>query len=396
MKAPLNLLEMNTLMDIAFLFQSVQDLKVMSQKFLQMLGTILPYEKAAIFLYQKEGRRFAPCAEIRCGSAMLQEYTETFSPLDYLGWQLFQQKAIVLRDSDQLGAQERVNTKFYQEYLCKYSMEYRMILCARAASGDLIGMAMLFRSGIFEDFSDKERDILAMLGNHFSAGVEASLQRQAAARRESLARKVYQAMPDVMLLLDENMNIVECNRAAEEYLAQLAEEPPRRQAFFQALRACCREMQENREQQESKPSELQQLILPEGTARIGMLPGPAAEGAQCDFVVVFSQEPRWRNAPIMSLEEQWKERFFDILRHQYSLTRREAHLIQLALNGMENQQIAQTLHISPFTVKSHFQNSYAKLGVKSRQELFFVYMKYLISAQFRQEFESQTRKDDYL
>ena len=33
----LSMSEMNTLMDISFLFQSVRDLNVMSQKFLQML-----------------------------------------------------------------------------------------------------------------------------------------------------------------------------------------------------------------------------------------------------------------------------------------------------------------------------------------------------------------------
>ena len=71
-------------------------------------------------------------------------------------------------------------------------------------------------------------------------------------------------------------------------------------------------------------------------------------------------------------------------------------LVQLALDGLDNQKIAETLHISLFTVKSHFQNGYAKLGVKSRQDLFLTYVKYLISEPFRESFDEQTRKDDHI
>lgn len=55
----LDLPEIDTLMDIAFLFQSVRDLKVMSQRFLQLLGRLIPYEKAVVLLYQEDQRSYA-------------------------------------------------------------------------------------------------------------------------------------------------------------------------------------------------------------------------------------------------------------------------------------------------------------------------------------------------
>ena len=70
----LDLPEIDTLMDIAFLFQSVRDLKVMSQRFLQLLGRLIPYEKAVVLLYQEDQRSSAPCAEVRCGGAILRDY----------------------------------------------------------------------------------------------------------------------------------------------------------------------------------------------------------------------------------------------------------------------------------------------------------------------------------
>ena len=143
----------------------------------------------------------------------------------------------------------------------------------------------------------------------------------------------------------------------------------------------------------SIPPDFRQTELWGGSVKVSMIVHDDVRGRTLhDFVVVFSQKRPEGQAP----PEGNQERFFAILSRQYSLTRREVDLIALALEGLENKQIAETLHISLFTVKSHFQNGYAKLGIKSRQELFLVYMKYLISAQFRQEFESQTRKDDIL
>jgi DNA-binding CsgD family transcriptional regulator len=48
------------------------------------------------------------------------------------------------------------------------------------------------------------------------------------------------------------------------------------------------------------------------------------------------------------------------------LTRRELELLQLAAEGWTGPRIAEELVLSPGTVKTHFQNIYAKLGVRDR------------------------------
>jgi ATP/maltotriose-dependent transcriptional regulator MalT len=48
------------------------------------------------------------------------------------------------------------------------------------------------------------------------------------------------------------------------------------------------------------------------------------------------------------------------------LTRRELELLQLAAEGWTGPKIAEELVLSPGTVKTHFQNIYAKLGVRDR------------------------------
>ena len=48
------------------------------------------------------------------------------------------------------------------------------------------------------------------------------------------------------------------------------------------------------------------------------------------------------------------------------LTHREIQVAELVADGYINKQIADELHISPATVKSHMQNIYRKLKVKNK------------------------------
>jgi DNA-binding NarL/FixJ family response regulator len=51
-----------------------------------------------------------------------------------------------------------------------------------------------------------------------------------------------------------------------------------------------------------------------------------------------------------------------------ALSDRELEILRLARRGLPNPQIAQSLHISPGTVRNHLSAIYRKLGVHSRHE----------------------------
>jgi DNA-binding NarL/FixJ family response regulator len=51
------------------------------------------------------------------------------------------------------------------------------------------------------------------------------------------------------------------------------------------------------------------------------------------------------------------------------LTPREAEVMELLRSGRSNAEIAQTLHVSVETVRTHARRIYRKLGVKTRREL---------------------------
>jgi DNA-binding CsgD family transcriptional regulator len=49
-----------------------------------------------------------------------------------------------------------------------------------------------------------------------------------------------------------------------------------------------------------------------------------------------------------------------------AITERQVEILELAARGLSRRQIAERLVVSPSTVKTHFENTYARLGVKNR------------------------------
>lgn len=60
---------------------------------------------------------------------------------------------------------------------------------------------------------------------------------------------------------------------------------------------------------------------------------------------------------------QEKNGMFDKLREVYQLSPREMEIIQMILYQMETKEIAEKLHLSPLTIKTHRKNIFTKLKV---------------------------------
>jgi len=57
-----------------------------------------------------------------------------------------------------------------------------------------------------------------------------------------------------------------------------------------------------------------------------------------------------------------------LLRARYGLSAREAEVLELALQGLANKEIAAALGLAVGTVRTHLERAYRKLGVSGRVE----------------------------
>lgn len=74
---------------------------------------------------------------------------------------------------------------------------------------------------------------------------------------------------------------------------------------------------------------------------------------------------------LRELEQRQAEREMSIeeMKEEYSISNREADVLRLICQGMNNAQIAETLFISENTVKKHVNSIFRKMNVSSRPEL---------------------------
>jgi len=403
LKHPLSESEMSIVMDITFLSSSILDLRILSNKFLQMLGKLVPYEKAVVFLCNEVQSRLSSCAEIRCEKTLVSEYIETYHMIDYLGWLSYQNEMIVARESDKITKKEKTNLRFYKAFMQKYDIEHRILFNMVSSDGELLGMGMFCRSSIFEDFTERELEIIEMLIPYYSAAIDNSLRFERLTQNKNLAQKIYHDITEAVIILDNEMEIKYANQQAKKELEELDKTPGTLAAFFAALRADCISIKEKYVQSSGQYEsiESESIQVNGGKAKIRLIPvNTLMEPDTFEFAVVIPtanedkpHESFERNVSDEIDIETITRQFFTTMQERYSITKREIEVIGLVLEGLENREIAESLHISLFTVKSHLQNGYIKLGIKSRQELLLTYMKYVISEKFRQEFDSQTRKD---
>jgi DNA-binding CsgD family transcriptional regulator len=99
------------------------------------------------------------------------------------------------------------------------------------------------------------------------------------------------------------------------------------------------------------------LPAPPGHARFFQLergPGPDFDERDRSFLSLLRPH-------VARLRSRWERR-----PHLPSLTERELDVLALVAQGLTNRQISRRLFISPATVRTHLENIYDKLGVRSR------------------------------
>lgn len=219
---------------------------------------------------------------------------------------------------------------------------------ALSTGGACWGVLCLHRHARDPVFSEEDITRLRQLAPHIAEGLRlALLCEEVTTERASDAPG--------LLVLTEDFSVIAATPAAEAWVAEMADWPPR-QEVPQAVRAVAARLRE---------------LERTGEPGVRVMPRVRVRTRAGRWLVLHAARLSGR-APIGTIAVMFERAMplevAPLVLQAYSLTPREARVGQLVLLGYATAEIAQGLRISALTVQDHLKAIFDKTGVNSRRE----------------------------
>ncbi len=340
-----------TLVELAAALTSSLNLTEVLRRSYEVLSTLLAADCAAICVSKPSpatGYEWAVEADV------LKEFFQRYPNLadqDFVRRAVVKQPNKVLRDSEMVSREELKQNPIYQYFQGTGPLEHVMAVLLDMGQ-DWHGGFTLYRAGQ-RAFSPQEQDLLQQLTPALAGTVRNCKRLSELSERGHIMESLFQhggvqgvvlIPPATEVLRTYNVTELvckwfepwECGRhglpvAWLERLTQLAS--------LGALAGFSRDTLEHKRGDQSLKVTF--VALPE-------------QGWRRPWAVLL--EEVWR---VMPVPQQWRK----------TITPREAEVVALVLQGVDNKYIAEALHLSVDTVKTHLKKAFVKLAVPSRAKL---------------------------
>ena len=247
--------------------------------------------------------------------------------------------------SDATGGQLERSDR-YQHMLAPlgYEHELRLALSDDAA---LWGGIALLRDPDAPDFTAAETRRLASLGPILTDGLRIGV----AFGSVSVDRTP--GGPG-MLIVDDDLNVLTVTANAERWLSEIAGGCPGLPDSVRSVVGCVKELHGSE--------------TPDG-----LIPRVRVRGASGRWLAIYASRARQAGSQsahtAVIIQEAKPSEVAPLIINAYGLSRHEAQVTRLVLQGLSTKQIAAEIHLSPYTVQDHLKSIFAKVGVRSRREL---------------------------
>lgn len=230
----------------------------------------------------------------------------------------------------------------------------------------VIGSMGLFRSREEGGFGEDERNLLEYLAVLVEANYQNYLRHSGEARFHDSFNLFYQENKMGAAILNQDMTVMQCNQAAKDISRVFWEQYRHNQGHF--LRS--------NYQGESQFREVQTMIN-EISERL------TTQGGSSQTITSLAGDITFYHTSFLSssaagLIQTWHLMLITCqtkelpknLNHPYNtLTQQERRIVYYLASGMKNEQIAEELHISIYTVRTHIANIYKKFEVNNKVDL---------------------------
>ena len=253
----------------------------------------------------------------------------------------------------------------YGSHMAAAGMYYQAVLYFYLGDKPIGSMA-LFRSKDEGPFDRESRALLIYLSRLVEGHYLTYLRHTGEARFQDSFQLFYQNSKMGAVILNQDMTVVQCNQAAQELAQGFWEQVRRTQGNF--LHSSYQGDPKYRDVQ-TMVNEISQRFTVRGDSS-QTVTSPAG-----DFTFYHSA---FLSSSPAGLIQTWHLMLITCrtkamprdLEHPYNtLTQQERRIVYHLASGMKNEQIAEELHISIYTVRTHIANIYKKFEVNNKVDL---------------------------
>jgi len=343
-------------------------LKLLAKHFKFQKTLIFPYAYASIDLEKRSKRdALSNFVTLNIDSKLMMEYGDKVSKFDIfvpkrLPANLRSRKVLFTRD---VMSAERYHSTEYYAYMSGQDM------CNQACiyltyKKEVIGNICVFRSSREPDFTEQERLLMEYLSGAISNQYVAFLQRTGDVLSQEGFHFFFRNSKVGGIMLNSRLTVLMANSMAQEHCR-----------LFQNYFSKDKEHASRSSYQRTlKHEKIQQIIDEIGLDVINNEAGMLSFSMlQEDFYfycwpIIFINifgDVETRHLIVSSrIEKKLSDEFYYIYD---TLTQRESEILRYVLAGSKNEEIAEILHVSIFTIRTHISNIYNKFDVNSRSEL---------------------------
>jgi len=327
---------------------------------LQLLDEIFSFKKVA-FSYISEDGYFSDLCDRNLQLDDFKLYLDKYSKFDFFVPAHTDGKKRVYRIGDFMSYEEFEHTKIH-DILSNCGMYYEAVIYLYYRHNPVAGLSF-FREKEKNDFTEEDLQLLdeirKILENQLSVHLDLKdFSREM--QEKQMIQKTLQNLAEGVILCGDDFHVHYANDTVREFL------PPRyRTADYSGYEQFITEkllpVFESQGQQVSFIPDLPDITVSLKSFFISSVNKKLLP----IYEILFMRNP-------LKTNRGWVDHITE-----RCLTNREKQICDLMLQGLDNDQIVDTLNISIHTCRRHLENIYKKLGISRRFELFTLFQHYL-------------------